>query len=107
MVGPFRWVWTVFDCRDERRARALRESYGKRLRLLSWVRDSDGRWRARLSGPGVERTLERTGRSRARAAESAAVAMDRLLIARYTLGPHLRRAPDSKDDGARPGRLGP
>ena len=85
MLVALRWVGGILDRRDERLACMLREEYGRRRRLLSWTKDPDGLWRARISGPGVERTLERTGRTRTQAAEAAALAMDRLLIARFTL----------------------
>jgi hypothetical protein len=85
MLRSLRWIGAILDRRDERLACVLREEYGQRRRLLSWTRDPDGLWRARISGPGVVRTLERTGRTRTQAAEAAAAAMDRLLIARFTL----------------------
>jgi len=94
MFGPLRWIVGFWDRIDNRRACELREAYGQRLRLLSWERDPDGRWGARLSGPGIERTIVRTGRSRFRAAEAASVAMDRLLFTRFTLRPHRDQPPD-------------
>jgi hypothetical protein len=59
---------------DEERARRLRQAYGQRHWLVSWQPAGDGSWLARLSGPGVLETVERTGRSRLAAIEEAALA---------------------------------
>jgi hypothetical protein len=62
---------TVFDRLDEGRARQRRQDFGRRGRLLSWHRDSDGSWRARLSCAELPRTVERAGRSRIEAIDRA------------------------------------
>jgi hypothetical protein len=80
VVGaPARLADWAFGTLDERRARRLREELGRRRWLVSWQRDPDGRWRARLSGPETPRTVERTARTRSRAIERAARAMGRIL----------------------------
>jgi hypothetical protein len=83
---PLRAVAGLLDGWDERAARRLRESLGKRGRLVSWSREADGRWRARISGPGVVRTLERTGRTRHRAVTRSIDALDRLPALRALIG---------------------
>jgi hypothetical protein len=65
------------DAVDEAWARRRREALGRRGRLLSWHRDADGRWRARLSGPGATRTVERRGRTRAAAIARSVRALSR------------------------------
>jgi hypothetical protein len=79
LTGEFRMPLWLMDLADERRAPRSREAFGRRGWLLTWQRDADGRWRARLSSPGVPRTVERTASSRRRAVARAALAMDRLL----------------------------
>src|SRR5438128_2094524 len=69
---PVRLVVAIVDFMDERVARRHRRVFGRRRLLLSWQREPDGRWKARLSGPGLVHTIERTGRSRRRAIARAA-----------------------------------
>ena len=107
-IGPFRWIGGILDRRDERRARKLRLEYGRRLRILSWQRMRCGTWQARLSGPGLDRTVERIGSTRVRAAKAASEAMDHLFVMRYTLRPRGRTdLGEAYDDEARPGRTAP
>ena len=107
-IGPFRWIGGIFDRRDERRARKLRLEFGRRLRILSWQRVRSGTWQARLSGPGLDHTLERIGSTRVRAARAASEAMDHLFVMRYTLRPRGHTDCDEAfDDEARPGRTTP
>jgi hypothetical protein len=82
LSGPYRLVARAIDLLDERRARRRREAFGRRRWLLSWHRDPDGRWRARLSGPEAPRTVERTSGTRVGAIARAAQAMERLLAFR-------------------------
>lgn len=68
----------VFDRLDERLAVARRAAFGRRRWLLSWHRRPDGSWLARLSGPGAERTVERSARTRSCAILRAARASGRI-----------------------------
>lgn len=80
-LSPF-----CLDRLDERLARARREAFGRRAWLLSWHREPDGSWRARLSGPDLERTVERTARTRACAVRRTARAAVRIRAYRARLG---------------------
>lgn len=68
----------VFDRLDERLARLRREAFGRRGWLLSWQRRPDGSWLARLSGPGLARTIERSARTRSCAILRTARVMARI-----------------------------
>ncbi len=76
--GPGPLVARLIDRADERLARRRRESFGRRHWLLSWQRESDGRWKARLSGPETVHTVERTATTRSRAIDRSARALTRL-----------------------------
>ena len=89
-VSSFRHVWNALlypfrlwnrglDDLDERRARGLRADLGRRRCLVSWHHVPEGGWRARLSGPGLVVTIERSARRRSRAIARATQAMDRIL----------------------------
>lgn len=78
MRRPCGW----FDRRDERRAHERRSTLGTRRWLASWHREPDGGWGARVSGPGVAHTVERTGRTRIRAIGRAVAAMEQILVRR-------------------------
>lgn len=56
-----------FDQRDQRRACRLRQHYGRRRWLLSWLPLDDRRWLARLSCPELAETVEAVGRTRCEA----------------------------------------
>jgi hypothetical protein len=86
---------TAFERFDEGRARRLRRDFGRAGRLLSWRREADGSWRARLSCPDLPRTIERAGRTRAEAIDRADRVRSRILALRAVL-----RAPNGRD--ARP-----
>ncbi|MBX6316353.1 MAG: hypothetical protein IRY99_26095 [Isosphaeraceae bacterium] len=70
---------SLCDRLDERRARRLRERYGRSGWLVSWLRLEDGSWLARLSSPDLPDTCERTGRTRSEAIRRADEALLRLL----------------------------
>lgn len=89
---PGRLVARVVDLLDERIARRRREEFGRRGWLLSWQREPDGRWKARLSGPEAVHTIERTATTRSRAIARSARAMTRLRSIRARLG--ARTTPD-------------
>lgn len=89
------------DALDEWGARRHRRAFGRRRLLLSWHRDADGSWRARLSGPGVLHTIERTAPTRRQAAVRSARALHRLPVIRARLG---RRPPGGPADGHGDGR---
>ncbi len=74
------------DRLDEQIARGRREAFGRRLWLLSWHRDPDGHWQARLSGPDLERTIERRALSRSWAIRRSERAMTRILAIRSRIG---------------------
>ncbi len=80
--SPLRWL---IDRLDERAARRLRLALGRDRWLVSWQREIDGRWRARLSCPLMSTTLERTGRTRTEAIERATRALTHLLSLRGVL----------------------
>jgi hypothetical protein len=84
---------TAFEGLDEGRARRLRRDFGRRGRLLSWRRESDGSWRARLSCPDLPRTIERAGRTRSEAIDRADRARARILALRTDL-----KAPNGRVD---------
>jgi hypothetical protein len=86
---------TAFERLDEARARRLRRDFGRRGRLLSWRREADGSWRARLSCPDLPRTVERAGRTRSEAIDRADRVRSRILALRADL-----KAPNGRD--ARP-----
>lgn len=90
-LGLFRPLAGALDLLDERLARRFRRRFGRRQRLLSWHREPDGRWRARLSCPDVVRTVERTASTRWRAITRSARALDRLPALRARLGRQPRR----------------
>ena len=79
LLFPFRLWSRGLDDLDERRARRLRADLGQRRCLVSWHRLPEGAWRARLSGPGLVVTIERSARRRSRAIVRATRAMDRIL----------------------------
>jgi hypothetical protein len=85
---PVSWI---VDSVDERRALRLRTRFGQRRWLVSWEWQPEapgaerGRWRARLSCPSLVFTLERTGKTRTEAIESAARALVQLLALRQLL----------------------
>ncbi len=83
---PVSWI---VDSVDERRALRLRDNFGRRRWLVSWhlQPESPGtrRWLARLSCPSLVFTLERTGKTRTEAIESAARALVQLLALRQLL----------------------
>jgi hypothetical protein len=83
---PVSWI---VDSVDERRALRLRNSFGQRRWLVSWQWQPEdqgtGRWRARLSCPDLVFTLERMGKTRTEAIESAARALVQLLALRQML----------------------
>ena len=76
---PYLFGFERLDRDDERRAREMRQSLGSRRCLVSWERQHDGLWRARLSGPRIVVTIERTAKSRGRAILRAEAAMNRIL----------------------------
>ena len=77
--GPARSLFAAFDRLDEYFATKRRQSLGRRRWLLSWTPTDDGRWLARLSAPGVARTIERAADTRNAAIGRAVGAMNRLL----------------------------
>ena len=66
------------DWLDDRLARHRRHDFGRRSWLLSWSREPEGTWRARLSGPDLERTIERSARTRSWAIFRSARALARI-----------------------------
>ncbi len=86
-----------FDRVDDRWARRRRVYHGLRNGILSWSRDPDGRWRARLSYEATPRTVERTGVDRREAIGRAELAIKRLSI--------LRARMFDENSGAREGSL--
>jgi hypothetical protein len=86
VAGPLRTpVEWIADRMDERRARRLRFQLGRRRWLVSWQRQSDGRWLARLSCPSLVFTLERTGTTRTAAIARALRTLDVILSLRLLL----------------------
>ena len=77
---------------DERVARQRRRELGERLWLLSWQRDPDGRWRARLSCPELPRTVERTGWTRCAAITRSTTVVRRTISLRCTFQDELTRS---------------
>ncbi|GAC1469672.1 MAG: hypothetical protein NVSMB9_13740 [Isosphaeraceae bacterium] len=94
---PYWFLVRFLDRRDERQACSHREEFGGRRWVLSWHRRSDGLWTARLSGPEVVRTLERTARTRRKAIARAARAMSSLSARRSLLDPRAPRDVLSKE----------
>jgi hypothetical protein len=86
--GPGR-SYRAVDLVDERLARARRESLGRRGLLVSWHPEPDGSWRARLSGPGEMRTIERSARTRSLAIVRSARALASVQSFRARIGPSL------------------
>jgi hypothetical protein len=80
--SPVRWIG---DRVDEHRARRLRFRLGQRRWLVSWQRQKDGRWLARLSCPSLVFTLERSGGSRTAAIAHAIRTLDTILSLRLLL----------------------
>jgi hypothetical protein len=68
----------IFNRLDERLAVARRAALGRRRWLLSWHRRPDGSWLARLSGPGFERTIERSALTRSGSILLATRALNRI-----------------------------
>ena len=60
----FRHFQVLAEKLDEERARLRRSKLGALQRLLSWQRLDSGLWLARLSGPGINETIEATARTR-------------------------------------------
>jgi hypothetical protein len=98
-LAPYRLVLRFSDRIDERRARDRRRVFGRRLVILSWHRGSDGLWKARLSGPGLVCTIERSAPTRCRAISRSARAMARILTLRRGL-----EGPPVRDPKTKPGR---
>lgn len=92
-LPPARFVAGLIDRRDEEGARRERVLLGRRGLLLSWQRGAAGGWTARLSGPGLVRTIERTAWSRARAITLAVRAFDRILALRVRASRRASPAP--------------
>jgi hypothetical protein len=80
--SPVGWIG---DRVDEHRARRLRFQLGRRRWLVSWQRQDDGRWLARLSCPSLVFTLERSGKTRTAAIAHAVSTLDVILSLRYLL----------------------
>ncbi len=76
---PYLFGFERLDRKDECRARQMRQSLGLRRCVVSWERQHDGQWRARLSGPRIVVTIERTAKSRGLAILRAETAMNRIL----------------------------
>jgi hypothetical protein len=90
----------ALDRWDERQARRLRGSLGPRGWLVSWHADAERGWRARLSGPGLVVTIERTAPTRRAAIARATRAMNRILEH------HAQTLPPTPDGPAAPPRRG-
>ena len=84
------------DGLDERLARARRQAFGRRCCVLSWQRELDGSWRARLSGPDLEMTIERSARTRACAIFRSARVLRRIRAFRARLATCPDPDPDSR-----------
>ena len=95
-TAPTAFPAGAIDRLDERLARARREAFGRRNWLLSWHRAPDGSWRARLSGPDSDRTIERSARTRACAILLSARAMSRIRAFRARIGTPPGPDPDSR-----------
>lgn len=61
----------VMDNVDLARAERLRAEYGRVKWVVSWYKQEDGYWLARLSAPKVDDTIEALGQSRCLAIDSA------------------------------------
>lgn len=61
----------LMDGVDEGRAERLRAEYGKVEWLVSWYKQEDGFWLARISTPKIEDTVEALGQSRCLAIDAA------------------------------------
>lgn len=61
----------VMDNVDKQRAERIRREYGRVGWLVSWYKQEDGFFLARLSCPTIEDTLEAIGNSRCLAIDSA------------------------------------
>ncbi len=71
------------DRRDERRARQLRNRFGRQRRLLSWQRLGPERWLARLSGPEHPETIEALGSTRLEAIAAAELVLGDARVATH------------------------
>lgn len=76
---------SLADATDDSAARRVRHELGLRGFLLSWTLDG-GLWTARLTAPGVARTVCRAGETRATAIERAVDAADRIVKQRAVAG---------------------
>lgn len=76
-MTPFGWMQTLRDRADELAARRLRHTLGRRRWIVSWSpeRGCDANWRARISCPEIELTIERASTSRCRAIVKAREAL--------------------------------
>lgn len=81
-LAAYRYLTEAFDRFDERRACGRRERLGRRWWLLSWQREGRGLWMARLSGPEVMDTIERSGLTRCAAITRSTRAMKQNLSIR-------------------------
>jgi hypothetical protein len=74
---------SLYDQLDEISARRLRSCLGQERWIVSWVEESSelDRWRARVSCPQIDLTLERVGSTRCRAIRRARRALAELLDA--------------------------
>lgn len=61
----------IMDNVDLARAVRTRSEYGKVEWLVSWYKQEDGFWMARISTPKIEDTVEALGQSRCLAIDSA------------------------------------
>jgi hypothetical protein len=96
--SPAALVVLVSDRLDERHAQKVRSTLGQKKLLVSWHLEPGGRWKARLSAPGLAHTIERTGFSRRRAIDRAMQALNRLPELRAGLA---RRRPQDPPSGVR------
>jgi len=70
----------LLDRRDDCQARRRRDELGRSLKLVSWQRLPDRRWRARLSCDEWPETIVRAGRTRCEAIDQAERALQVLLV---------------------------
>jgi len=76
----------LFDGVDEDRAMKLRIHFGQRRWVVSWEPREDGTWLARISSPGVSRTIVRHGRTRVEAIDRAARTLQQAVNLRLRRG---------------------